>query len=169
MKEPRNSTAERYSRRDFPAYRHRPGQTPHPIRDPAGHSFGKETPPVALEEEHWATNDGYRFAIDLFNRGYYWEAHEELEALWIGSGRNSAVGVFLQGLIQAAAALLKRDCGNQTAALRLAVSAGQKLRLSRALSLGFNPEALAQALDQKLTEHLEIILGTGTINSGEEE
>lgn len=53
-----------------------------------------------------------RRALALFNRGAYWEAHEELEAIW-RSVPDEAEARVIQGLIQAAAALLHRERGNQ--------------------------------------------------------
>jgi hypothetical protein len=51
-------------------------------------------------------------ALDLFNSGAFWEAHEALEAVW-RSIENEAEALVFQGLIQAAAALLHRDRGNR--------------------------------------------------------
>ncbi len=46
-------------------------------------------------------------AIDLFNHGFYWEAHEAWEALWHAAGRKGAAADFLKGLIKLAAAGVK--------------------------------------------------------------
>jgi predicted metal-dependent hydrolase len=46
-------------------------------------------------------------AIDLFNHGYYWEAHEAWESLWLGCGRTGVTADFLKGLIKLAAAGVK--------------------------------------------------------------
>jgi hypothetical protein len=66
----------------FPSYAFVPGRHPHPIRDPDGHSFGQEekTLPAPIPEE-LAGNIHFRFGLDLFNFGYYWEAHEAWEEL----------------------------------------------------------------------------------------
>jgi predicted metal-dependent hydrolase len=45
--------------------------------------------------------------IDLFNHGYYWEAHEEWEGLWQVCGKQGILATFLQGLIKLAAAGVK--------------------------------------------------------------
>ena len=74
-------------------------ETPHPIRDPRGHSHNKKgPPPPALKAETWSESRNYLFGVDLFNIGYYWEAHEE----WgNGSGGppdpDSIVGTVSQG------------------------------------------------------------------------
>jgi hypothetical protein len=51
-------------------------------------------------------------AVALFNTGRYWEAHEALETIW-RSVRDGDEARALQGLIQAAAALLHRERGNR--------------------------------------------------------
>src|SRR2546430_15284922 len=53
-------------------------------------------------------------ARDLFNAGEYWLAHEALETVWrsIISDGDAAAARVLEGLIQAAAALLLQQRGN---------------------------------------------------------
>jgi len=136
----------RYSSRPFPAYRYVPGKTPHPTRAPDGHSVGHELAPIAIDEQTWRGCDDYLHAIDLLNHAYYWEAHEVLEAIWLGSGRDSPIGVFTQGLIQAAAALLKDSMGESGPATRLASAAAEKLGAGPAIMLGVDTRALVGAL-----------------------
>lgn len=94
--------------RDLPPYSYVPGLSPHPMSDPRGHSFGIQEPAARpLDESSYATNNGYLFAIDLFNHGYYWEAHEEWERLWHLAGRTGPTADFLKGLIKLAAAGVK--------------------------------------------------------------
>lgn len=45
--------------------------------------------------------------MDLFNHGYFWEAHEAWEGPWQGLRRDSAPALHLQALIRMAAAALK--------------------------------------------------------------
>ncbi|HWC89822.1 MAG TPA: DUF309 domain-containing protein, partial [Pirellulales bacterium] len=45
--------------------------------------------------------------LDLFNHGYYWEAHETWEAIWHASGRTGPISDFIKGLIKLAAAGVK--------------------------------------------------------------
>jgi hypothetical protein len=54
--------------------------------------------------------EGYHKGIELFNSGQFWHAHEEWEQTWMaetGEARR-----FIQGLIQAAAALVHWQRGN---------------------------------------------------------
>ena len=92
----------------LPPYSFVPGHRPHPVSDPAGHSFGTAPPtPPEFDPAAWATNRTYLYAIDLFNHGYYWEAHEAWESLWHACGRTGRIADFLKGLIKLAAAGVK--------------------------------------------------------------
>lgn len=51
------------------------------------------------------------FGIDLFHHGYYWEAHEAWEALWVAAGRKGPVAELLKALIKLAAAGVKMRQG----------------------------------------------------------
>ena len=91
----------------FPPYRHIPGVTPHPIRDPLGHSYGIEEDHNVepLPPEMWRQNEDYLYGIDLYNFAYWWEAHEAWEGLWHPA--EGTYRLFLQGLIQVSAAFIK--------------------------------------------------------------
>jgi hypothetical protein len=86
----------------------------------------------------------------LINNGYFWEAHEELEGLWLGSGRETPIGQFLQGLIQSAAALLKLDTGKLESAGKLARVAASKLCKPHGPFLGLDGECVARDLERQL-------------------
>ena len=91
----------------FPPYRHIPGVTPHPIRDPLGHSYGVEEnlDDASLSAEMWRQNKAYLYGVDLYNFAYWWEAHEAWEGLWHQA--EDTYRLFLQGLIQVSASLIK--------------------------------------------------------------
>ncbi|MBH0200795.1 MAG: DUF309 domain-containing protein [Nitrospira sp.] len=117
---PLDPTWPRYSPHPFPSYRYIPGQTPHPRRNPRGHSHGQPEPrPELFPAAQWERSDDYRYGIDLYNFGYWWESHEIFEGLWHAAGRDSVQGNFFQSLIQLAAANLKRFMGHDAAAQRL--------------------------------------------------
>ena len=102
------SAVARYSHIPFPPYRFVLGETPHPTEDPAGYSYGKA--PVQLKDFAPAdcrTNEEYLYGVDLFNHGYWWEAHEAWEGLWGLVPGGDATSNFLQGLIKLSAAFLK--------------------------------------------------------------
>ncbi len=112
---------------DLPSYTYVPGtETPHPIRHPDGHSHGRKgRVPKPLSQEAWAENRSYLLAMDFFNLGYYWEAHEEWECLWRSSGPDSLVGRFLKGLIKLSAAGIKVRESSIHGVRRHAASAGE--------------------------------------------
>jgi hypothetical protein len=84
------------------------GPRPHPRRDPDGHSHGEPEPePGPLDPDAWESSAAYLRGIDLFNHGYYWEAHEQWEALWLAAGRRGPVAEFLKALIKLTAAGVK--------------------------------------------------------------
>lgn len=131
LPEPRpfDPSCQRYCpRHPFPPYRHIPGVTPHPIKDPAGHSYGAEelTKPQILSPESWRTNEDYLYGVDLYNFAYWWEAHEAWEGLWHQA--EDDYRLFLQGLIQISAALIKRHMRMLRPIRTLSAAGSGKLR-----------------------------------------
>ncbi|MCC6490198.1 MAG: DUF309 domain-containing protein [Candidatus Hydrogenedentes bacterium] len=112
--------------RPLPIYRYIPGQTPHPTRDPRGHSF-TEAPHLSTYGP-WETCEAYRYGIDLYHYGYFWESHEAWEPLWRAAGRHTLEGVFLQSLILNSAALLKHRASNLRGAAHHGRAAWRLLR-----------------------------------------
>jgi uncharacterized protein len=118
----------RYSTRPFPPYSYVPGSgTPHPVSNAQGHMYGvREELQSPLDPAKWQASETYLYAIDLFNHGYYWEAHEAWEALWHAAGHRGQVADFLKGLIKLAAAGVKFREGNP-AGVRRHLQRGQEL------------------------------------------
>lgn len=112
---------------EMPRYTHVPGSgTPHPYRDPRGHSYNKRPQaPKSLREPRWAENRSYLVALDYFNLGFYWEAHDEWERLLRATGNDSLCGVFLKGLVKMAAAGIKVREESIHGVRRHAASAGE--------------------------------------------
>lgn len=54
----------------------------------------------------------------MFNAGYYWEAHEAWEGVWIAAGRQGLVADYVKGLIKLAAAGVKIREGSAVGAQR---------------------------------------------------
>lgn len=129
----------RYSSRPLPPYRHIPGKTPHPTRDRDGHSYGEEPGPLPdLNREDWRTCEHYLYGIDLFNAGYWWEAHEVLEGLWHAAGIGTSVAHVLQAIIQCAAAHLKTATDRPVGARRLFEHAHNHVMWRRERQLGLD-------------------------------
>lgn len=111
---------QRYSSDSFPPYRFIPGLNPHPVRDPQGHSFGKEHELVQCgDPETWQQEQGYLYGVDLYNHAYWWESHEAWEDLWHTVNKDDVQGQFLQGLIQISAAFIKWHLHQQEGLTRL--------------------------------------------------
>jgi len=106
-----------YSDLPLPPYRHVPRVTPHPRRDPGGHSHGTPEPRSApWDPASWRALELWLHAVDLFNLDYWWECHEALEALWRAADRDAPGARFVQGLVLVAAACLNRLRGKPGAA-----------------------------------------------------
>jgi len=132
--EPYDPDGPRYSRRPFPPYRHVPGLTPHPVLHPQGHLFGRREPLAvkAFDAERWRRCQEFLYGVDLFNFCYFWEAHEAWEGLWKPTPRDELPALFLSGLIQVSAALLKRAMGRRAGMESLARRGLDKLQVVEA-------------------------------------
>jgi uncharacterized protein len=120
----------------LPPYSYVPGHgLPHPVNDPAGHLYGvQHEPPITPVElallptepasrpralaATLATNPRWLYALDLFNAGFYWEAHEVWESFWNALGRTTPEALFIQGLTHLAAAAVKIREGKPAGVIR---------------------------------------------------
>ncbi|WP_082478483.1 MULTISPECIES: DUF309 domain-containing protein [unclassified Rhizobium] len=110
--------------RSFPSYAYLPGKSPHPVRDPGGHSYGVQ--PVFVSTS--LASEEFAWGQDLFNHGYYWEAHEAWEGLWQIATKGSPLRAFVKALILLAATGVKIREGKRIPAMRHAGRAGALLR-----------------------------------------
>jgi hypothetical protein len=123
-------TLPRLTNDPLPPYSYVPGQSPHPHSDPAGHGFGRHLPPVVdVDSERWRGCHRYLLGLDLFNHGFYWEAHEAWEAVWNAIGRHGRTATYLKALIQLAVVGVKIRQGMPLSALAHARRAAELLRL----------------------------------------
>lgn len=115
-----------YTALALPAYRFVPGVQPHPTADPRGHSYERAPrfPATPVDGCYWRESAGYLYGYDLYNRGFWWEAHEAWEALWHLAARGNPERAALQGLIQLANCHLKLYMGRLNAVARLTHSYG---------------------------------------------
>lgn len=141
--------------RSFPSYAYLPGRHPHPVRDPEGHSYQAE--PLSGGADGALESEAFAWGQDLFNHGYYWEAHEAWEGLWRQAEHGSALRTLLKGLVLLSAAGVKirerkadatRRHAYRAAALfrRLATESDQPF----ARALGMAPEELADQVESAL-------------------
>lgn len=148
---PANPDWPRYSSRPFPAYRYVPGNSPHPRRNPQGHSFGYPEPsPTPCRPEEWSQSEDYRFGIDLYNFAYWWECHEVFEGFWHAVGRKTEQRLFFQALIQLAAANLKRHTRHLNAAENLLRTSLQKFYGIPPFYMGLDMADLMNRLDAQI-------------------
>ncbi len=75
--------------------------------------------PETTDPEKWRENRTYRYGWSLFEGGFYWEAHEVWEPVWLACRPNSLEKVFLRAAIQLTNAFLKEAMGKKNAARRL--------------------------------------------------
>ncbi|MFZ9888984.1 MAG: DUF309 domain-containing protein, partial [Myxococcota bacterium] len=103
-----------------------------------GHFYGRPLRAAATSSHlAWMIDPLWLFGVDLFHHRYWWEAHEVWEPLWRAHDKALPPGVFLQGLMQCAAALLKVHEGNLPGVLALwgkaEVRLGQCAKVEREL------------------------------------
>jgi predicted metal-dependent hydrolase len=110
----------------LPPYSYVSGKFPHPESDSNGHGHHRNLPhETVFDATNWRQSRLYLHAIDLFNHGYYWEAHETWESLWHLAGRRGTTADFLKGLIKLAAAGVKAREGRAEGVRRHAARAAE--------------------------------------------
>lgn len=140
---PADEALPRYTVRPLPARRHLPGRGPRPDDTEEGlHASAARFDPRA-----WWTCESFLYGIDLWNRHFFWEAHEAWEKPWRAAGRDTPLGRFLQGLILLAAAALKQELGARQPARRLAARGARRLREARVAKPCFDVPAFAAAVE----------------------
>ncbi len=154
----------------LPPYSYVPGhELPHPVNDPAGHLYGvPHEPPIPAAELNLlptepasrrralaamlAANPRWLCALDLFNAGFYWEAHEAWESFWNAFGRTTPEALFIQGLIHLAAAAVKIREGKPAGVSRHTQRARELLGDLEAArlggSLGLAPDSLSAVVKE---------------------
>ncbi|MEE3193717.1 MAG: DUF309 domain-containing protein [Candidatus Poribacteria bacterium] len=127
---PFNPDIRRYCpNRGFPSYRYVPRLTPHPAKDPDGHSYRKDSEDIicsVYDASAWSENIDYLYGVDLFNFAYWWEAHEAWEGGWASATGDQKL--FLQGMIQISAALIKWNVKQFRGMRSLSTSGREKLQ-----------------------------------------
>jgi len=131
-----------------PSHAYVPGQSP---RHPVGlfDRFKDARPGDPLVR--LAASTAWAVGQDFLREGYFWEAHEVLEALWLACPPNGAERLSVQAAIQLANAGLKARMGRLRAAARL-------LDIARALSAeararGGHPALALAPADWERTAH----------------
>ncbi|MBL4646786.1 MAG: DUF309 domain-containing protein [Rhizobiales bacterium] len=106
----------------FPPYAYVPGQTE---RHPEGwfDDIRNTVPVEGAPEVDLMQCKAFVTGLAYIESGYFWEAHEVLEPVWMASPQRSECQAALLGLIQLANAQLKETMEQPKAALRLYIIA----------------------------------------------
>ena len=101
----------------WPTHAYVPGKTARHAED----AFEEitETAQLGMSPETLAQSAAFRHGLLYLDAGFYWEAHEAFEPVWMALDENSQERKFVQGLIQIANGLLKVEMGRPRAAARL--------------------------------------------------
>ncbi len=102
---------------NLPTHAYIPGKTP---RHPEG-SFDhiRETVSDTLTPEVLAQSQAFLVGLRYLEMGFFWEAHEVFEPVWMALPENGDHRCLVQALIQFANAQLKLEMGRPKAAIRL--------------------------------------------------
>jgi DUF309 family protein family protein len=107
--------------------------------------------PIPVAAEVSLSSDAFLWGLDLFNYGYYWEAHEAWEGLWQVADRDGPLRMLFKGLILLSAAGVKTRERKNVAAARHAKRAAALFRQlpDRAFerTLGMSPVTLAECAE----------------------
>ena len=144
-----NINKERYTNISFPDRKFIPGEGIHPKKQPHGsHIPELKSEITKFDNDTWQNSQRYLYAVDLFNFGFWWEAHEVLEDLWNQTGKSTLTAKFIQGLIQISAAFLKDSQLFPRGASRLAAKGLSNLRLLSGIFLGLNVEEFGKQVER---------------------
>ncbi|MCG6901176.1 MAG: DUF309 domain-containing protein [Rhodobacter sp.] len=130
----------------LPPYPYVPGATP---RHPEG-AFDavRATARAGMDADALAASDAFQTGLRYLQAGYFWEAHEVLEPVWMACAPNSGARAFVQALIQFANARLKARMDRPAAAVRLCDLALAHLAETAApVILGQDVEPVRRALE----------------------
>jgi uncharacterized protein len=109
----------------LPRGAHVPGTGTEPDRAPL--EAAKALVPRPVTAADWEENEPYRYGAALCLNGFFWEAHEVWEAVWLACPPNGGERRLLRALIQLANAALKLTMERPSAACRLFVEAEELL------------------------------------------
>ena len=98
----------------LPSYAYVPGKTPRHAED--AFDAIKADLSADIPTQYLRDTDAFQTGISYLENGFYWEAHELLEAIWMLCPTGSPERAFVQGIIQVANACLKRDMDRPAAA-----------------------------------------------------
>ena len=134
----------------LPSYPHHPGRNPRPTEGDVIDIARQARSGRTLEDP--AVKRAWGYGLFLIQQGFFWEAHEVLEPVWMLAPPNSRERHFLQAYIQLANACLKSEMQRAAAALRLI-----------AIARGHLTEATASTGESDTILGVPIVARTGTV------
>jgi len=135
----------------LPAYAYVPGETqrhPHGAFEALCATVRQGDDPEAL-----ARSGAWQCGLRWLEHGYFWEAHELFEPVWLTLPQNAAERQLVQALIQIANAGLKAKMGRRRAVERLLAMAEGHLRACKS---GGTERLMGQSLD-KIAARIELM------------
>lgn len=137
----------------LPTHAYVPGHTE---RHPEG-AFDaiRDTASADLDENELAASDAFQSGLRFLEAGYYWEAHEVLEPVWLALPKNAVARSVVQGLIQLANARLKVKMEKPNAARRLYNIADEHLNVAgESEVLGLDVHAIRKDLEGEIAHFM---------------
>ncbi len=131
----------RYHSKAFPPYRYTPGENPHPVISPDGHSYQMPETEIKFDPSAWQNSEQFLYGVDLINADFYWEAHEVFEGIWHTLARASHDGCMIQACILIAVSALHQRRGRFSTAAKVARNGLGKLN-------GLNGEKFGISIDE---------------------
>ena len=110
-----------------PPHAYVPGQTP---RHPEDLFDALKAGVFGTPVDDLSKSEAWKAGLRFLEEGFFWEAHEVLEAVWMACPPNSAEKLMAQAVIQTANAHLKQKMGRPQAAKRLQAEADRLARES---------------------------------------
>lgn len=110
---------------ELPRWIYTPGETSKPDDDTL--SRAKALVPARFDEFVPFDHPALRYGFALNDAGYFWEAHEILEAVWQAAPKGGRDRILLRACIQIANAGLKQRLGRERAVTRLLAEAKAEL------------------------------------------
>jgi hypothetical protein len=110
----------------------------------------KALTPTVVDDGVWREVPAFLYGIELYAHGYFWEAHEVWEPVWLATAPSSRERHLMAGLIQLANACLKLEMRRPRAAVRLLQASADELAECRPDAahplMGMGIRALGEAL-----------------------
>ncbi|MBX2839332.1 MAG: DUF309 domain-containing protein [Gammaproteobacteria bacterium] len=131
----------------WPTHAYVPGQSE---RHPE-HAFDELTSSVntTLSVEELSQSMAFRHGLIYLDGGYYWEAHEVFEPIWLVLPNDSLERLFVQGLIQLSNAHLKFKMDRPKASLRLCQMARELItQAEHTTIMGVNRASILQQINE---------------------